>query len=137
MLLWNKMSINDYNRAFVDALMGAKKGREPVHLPPEAAAYVVTDYDEHPYGRWYRGDYRVSYPRVAEREAGYRPVENRCYSFTSPPIPEGAEVGNYPNHCFQSAPSVVFPCYPTSLRKYSDKDELEIMLNRAKIPLKR
>ena len=85
----------------------------------------VTDMDNFPYNRFFRGDYRSQNPTVINREAGYRPRNNSCY--------RGVIAHNkyeYPNHCFESACSVVYPCYPGYLHKYSDKEELEVMLNR-------
>ena len=86
---------------------------------------VVTDYDNQPYNRYYRGVYNKSNPIVAEREAGFRPVMKKCYA---PHI----EYDDYkpPNHCFETACSTVYPCYPAYMRKYSDKEELDLFLNR-------
>ena len=35
------------------------------------------------------------------------------------------------NHCFESACSVVYPCYPEYLKKYSDKEQMNVMLNKS------
>ena len=35
------------------------------------------------------------------------------------------------NHCFESAGSVVYPCYPEYLKKYSDADKMNVMLNKS------
>jgi len=88
------------------------------------AKKIITDYDTTPYPRWFRGDYRNTEPIIAEREAGYRPQENSCYSkkFIS-------EV-KYPNHCFESACSTVYPCYPEYLAKLSDREAMNVLLNK-------
>ena len=69
------------------------------------ASNVFTDYDSFPYTRWFRGVYNSEKPIVAEREAGWRPVMNSCYTNrTTEPM------FDKPNHCFQVACSTVFPC---------------------------
>jgi len=86
---------------------------------------VITDMDSFPYQRYFRGVYNSSEPIVFEREAGWRPRENQCYrEALSYNLPE------YPNHCFETACSTVYPCYPQYLRKYADKNELDVFLNR-------
>ena len=80
--------------------------------------------DHFPYTRFYRGQYMRTEPTVFDREAGWRPVRNMCYtSVVTYREPE------YPNHCFETACSTVYPCYPGYLHKYSDKEQLEVMLN--------
>ena len=85
---------------------------------------VVTDFDHFPYQRFYRGVHTSQDPIILEREAGYRKQEQSCYR-------EKLIVkSEYPKHCFEGPASVVYPCYPDYLRKYADKAEMEIMLNR-------
>lgn len=67
---------------------------------------VETDFDNFPYNRWYRGKYQVSEPVIIERETGYRPIE-KCEI----PYHEEESTVALPNHCFESACSVVYPCY--------------------------
>lgn len=85
---------------------------------------VTTDFDHFPYQRFYRGNHLISQPVVLEREAGYRKIEKNCYK------EQIITKSDYPKHCFEGPASVVYPCYPDYLRKYSDKAEMEIMLNR-------
>ena len=85
---------------------------------------IITDRDNFPYDRYYRGVYQNPQPVILEREAGYRFVENNCYKTVSD------AKGEYPRHCFQSACSTVYPCYPDYLRQYADKDKLDLLLNR-------
>ena len=85
---------------------------------------VVTDYDHFPYQRQYRGVYASPDPIIIEREAGYRKINKSCYK------EKIISKSEYPKHCFEGPASVVYPCYPDYLRKYSDKAEMEIMLNR-------
>lgn len=85
---------------------------------------VITDFDHFPYQRFYRGVHASPTPVILEREAGYRKLEPSCYR-------EKIIVkSEYPKHCFEGPASVVYPCYPDYLRKYADKAEMEIMLNR-------
>ena len=85
---------------------------------------VITDHDNFPYQRQYRGVHDSEYPIIIEREAGYRKLEQPCYK------EKIISKSEYPKHCFEGPASVVYPCYPDYLRKYSDKAEMEIMLNR-------
>lgn len=70
------------------------------------AEKILTDFDHFPYTRFYRGEYSSSDPIVIEREAGWRPQKNKCYTSncrTEPLI--------YTNNCFETACSTVLPCY--------------------------
>ena len=67
---------------------------------------VITDYDNFPYTRWYRGRPDFIQPIVAEREAGFRTIENRCYT---DPICKKKEESSYT--CFQKPCSTVIPIY--------------------------
>lgn len=91
-----------------------------------SATHIITDYDHWPYNRWFRGVYYYPEPIVAEREAGWRPIHNDCYSVNIPPKPE-----SQPHNCFESACSTTFPCYPEYLTKQSDKNALDLMINKA------
>jgi hypothetical protein len=84
-----------------------KKSPKPFLATTNEAASTRTDYDTFPYTRWYRGIAEATEPIVAEREAGVRKRYDSCYELPQPPIED-----NYPQHCFQNAPSVVFPCFP-------------------------
>jgi len=88
------------------------------------AENVITDFDDFTYDRYYRGVYQNSRPVILEREAGYRKVENNCYTNKT------SYKSEYPKHCFEAPCSTVYPCYPEYLRKYADKEKLELFLNR-------
>jgi hypothetical protein len=92
---------------------------------------ISTDYDNFPYNRWYRGKYNSVDPIVAEREAGWRIVNNDCYSISRPPC---SIDDFYPDHCFQVPCSTVFPCYPKHRNKYSDRAALQVAINKSCIP---
>jgi hypothetical protein len=85
---------------------------------------VITDFDDFPYDRFYRGVYQSDKPVIIEREAGYRLVENNCYRNNQ------SYKSEYPKHCFEAPCSTVYPCYPEYLRKYADKEQLDLFLNR-------
>ena len=129
----NKLTpmINDLNVANVRSQIARKKGPSPYHATTQQAVQVITDYDTFPYPRYYRGVPNSSAPIVAEREAGWRPRHDNCYQVNEPPSTMPA---SYPNHCFQSACSTVFPCYPEYITKYADREMLDTILNRACIP---
>ena len=87
---------------------------------------IITDFDTFPYPRWYRGEYQSSHPVIAEREAGYRPIENQCYDVQRNKITK-----TYPNHCFEGPCSTVYPCYPQYLAKLSDREAMNVLLNKS------
>lgn len=103
-----------------------KKQSAPFYATSTDALGALTDFDTFPYPRWFRGVYTSDKPIIAEREAGWRPRRDNCYAVNSPhaKLP-------YPNHCFAGPCSVVFPCYPEYLQKFSDQKELEVILNNA------
>ena len=90
------------------------------------AKKTITDFDHFPYTRFFRGIYESSEPVVIEREAGWRPVDNQCYK---PNICKEEQA--YPNHCFESGCSVVYPCYPNYINKIADRDALNVQLNKS------
>lgn len=118
--------ITDNNVSSVRDQIYLKQGCQPFFGTSTEAKTVVTDMDHFPYTRLFRGVYHSSDPVVFEREAGWRPTRNSCYgpAAVSRSMP-------YPNHCFESACSTVYPCYPRYLQKFSDKDALNVQLNRA------
>lgn len=121
--------INDRNVHNVRTQIRQKNGSQPFCATINDAAGVLTDYDTFPYPRWFRGVYDSEKPIVAEREAGWRPRHDNCYRLVEPPTQDIPQ--QYPNHCFSSACSVVFPCYPEYLEKQSDKKFLDTILNKA------
>ena len=91
----------------------------------QMTAATVNDMDNFPYRRYFRGRYYEQHPIVFEREAGWRPREDDCYKKEYQ-----YSGGHYPYHCFEAACSIVYPCYPDYLRRYADKEELDLFLNR-------
>ena len=112
------------NAEHIHKLKQMKNNTNPYYPTQQSIRSIVTDFDHFPYQRFYRGVYENERPVILDREAGYRMQENSCYREKIVTKTE------YPNHCFEGPASVVYPCYPDYLRKYSDKKEMELMLNR-------
>ena len=103
-----------------------KLSSTPYYGTSNDTSKTLTDMDNFPYTRFYRGVYNSTMPIVIEREAGWRPIYKNCY------IPNKCENPiEYPNHCFESACSVVYPCYPQYLAKIADRDALNVQLNKS------
>lgn len=68
---------------------------------------IVTDMDSFPYTRYFRGSFSSDKPIIFGREAGWRLLDNKCYT---PVLTYMKPM--YPNHCFQTACSTVYPCIP-------------------------
>ena len=45
----------------------------------ESVGKTITDMDNFPYQRFYRGQYQSNEPIIFDRKAGYRHVSNACY----------------------------------------------------------
>lgn len=117
--------INKANHSFIQNLITGKQNSTPYY---SSGPSVQTDMDIFPYTRFYRGG-TGDLPHIMDREAGWKKIRNECYDV--PVVSQNKEY--YPNHCFQSAPSTTYPCYPETLRKYSDKDALQLQLLRKSI----
>jgi hypothetical protein len=77
----------------------------------------ITDMDHFPYTRFYRGRVGDPNPVIIDREFGWHPTEN-CYTKPSgyAKIDDNCKVPSaYPNHCFQGACTVTYPCHPKGL----------------------
>jgi hypothetical protein len=118
--------VNDANVASVMKQIDMKQSCNPHYGTINAADSIITDMDHFPYTRFYRGVPSSTDPIVFEREAGWRPQRDSCYS-----VKNCNEKSTYPNHCFEAACSTVYPCYPQYLQKFSDRDALNVQLNRA------
>ena len=80
---------------------------------------VRNEYDEFPYPRWYKGVAESVKPTIADREAGWIPKRIKAPIKQQPqPLPET---------CFQSACSVIYPCYA--------QDNSYLYLNKACVNL--
>lgn len=70
-----------------------KYSEKPYYATQKNVIQVITDYDELPYRRWYRGVPESDVPIVAEREAGYRPLIRQIYIEKKPETPQCFERG--------------------------------------------
>ena len=100
--------INQTSITSVREWINAKKGSTPFYATQNNVENVVTDMDHFPYTRYYRGVYSSEHPIVIEREAGYRPIEDECYT------PKIIIEKTYPDHCFEPACSTVYPCFEST-----------------------
>ena len=118
--------INRHNVNSVREQIKRKQGSRPFLPTVKDVAQTITDYDTFPYPRWYRGVPEASDPIVAEREAGWRTRHDSCYRVQGPFQPS-----KYPDHCYEAACSIVYPCRPKFFRKYADREAIEVSLNDA------
>lgn len=86
---------------------------------------MVTDMDHFPYTRYFRGVYDSEYPKVMDREAGWRVRQDGCYKGLL-----GFKAPLYPNFCYEAPCSTVYPCYPQFLERIEDVDAIKVQLNR-------
>ena len=76
----------------------------PYYATMQSAGAVMTDMDHFPYKRYFRSVYNEQDPTVMEREAGFRPRRDSCY--TDNTIPVHVPV----NYCWEYPCSTVRPC---------------------------
>jgi len=113
------------NISYIRKQIEKKNASTPYYAFQDTVSHVSEDLDHFPYTRFYRGQAANPKPIVFEREAGYRQQHDKCYK----PLIK-ATPAEKPQHCWEGPCSVVYPCYPQYLRKYADKNELEVMLNK-------
>ena len=103
------MNINSKNIENIRSQIIQKKGFKPYFANVDTTSAVLTDYDNFPYNRWWRGIPEHYEPIVAEREAGWRRINNDCYRPKKDYTPDNNR-GNI--YCWQPAASTVYPCKP-------------------------
>lgn len=128
--------VNDSNVSSIQNQIRMKTQSAPYFGTFNEAESIVTDMDHFPYTRFFRGVYNSSQPIVFEREAGWRPQHDNCYKVGSLSNQVDNKCNqntteNYPNHCFETACSTVYPCYPSYLQKIADRDALNVQLNNS------
>lgn len=106
--------VSDENITSIQKQIYMKNGYNPFFGTVNGAESIITDMDHYPYTRFYRGVYNSSQPITFEREAGWRPRRDACYS-----VNKCSKLDDYPNHCFKSACSTVYPCKQKSFPKDS------------------
>jgi hypothetical protein len=101
------------NKSNVDVIrMGIDmKTSDSPFIPTQwLAQQTFTDMDHGPpYTRFFRGNPRSSEPIVFEREAGFRVHNDSCYRVNQ--CRQEGYHEPYPNHCFETACSTVYPCF--------------------------
>jgi len=108
--------INSQNIQNVREQIALKNTTVPYYATYGQASQVLTDYDSFPYTRWYRGVPTDPNPVIIEREAGWRPLNNKCYTVNTPVIRDPK-----PDHCFETACNVVKPCINKLNRRFNNK----------------
>ena len=97
--------------------------RNPYYATRATVGECVTDFDDFPYGRFYRGEATNPVPVIIEREAGYRHIERNCY------ITKPTYTVEYPRHRFEGPCSTVYPSIPD--KRFADQEATNLLLNRA------
>ena len=120
--------INDANISSIRHQIALKKSNIPHFGTSNQVSSIITDMDHFPYTRYFRGVHNSAEPVVFEREAGWRPTHDPCYKGS---CDKSEENPSYPSHCFEAACSTVYPCYPKYLQKISDRDAINVQLNKA------
>ena len=100
----NSDSINSRNFALVQEQIALKTSHVPFLPSVEWVEHTLTDQDHYPYTRFYRGVASSVNPIVFEREAGYHPIDNEPYKYTSKGKPCKT------NLCFQAPCNMVRRC---------------------------
>lgn len=82
----------DNNIKIIREEIEKKRNPSPYTVGKNVINYIVNDMDHHPYTRWYRGIYYSSEPMIIEREAGWRSINNGCYS-------QHVQIERHPVYC--------------------------------------
>jgi len=100
-------NVND-NVQFVRSQIARKLDYNiPYYATRNDAGSAITDMDNFPYNRFFRGVYYEPKPVVFEREAGYRPLNNPCYR------KQVLATSNPARYCWEYPCSTLFPCVPS------------------------
>jgi len=125
----NSFPINQNNRDIIQFQINQKTQYDvPFYATKELAQSTITDMDEFPYKRFFRGEYANPCPVVFEREAGWRPLHNACYQKIGHP-----QLCD-PHYCWQFPCSTVWPCRPNQelMKKQVDMGQ-EVCASRCNI----
>jgi hypothetical protein len=102
---------------------------QPYYARKNTVRNMVTDMDEFPYNKYFRGQYNSEAPIVFDREAGWRLRNDRCYQGLV-----GYAEPLYPNHCFEAPCSTVYPCQPKYSKDQGDSAAINVWLNKNCVP---
>jgi len=92
----------------------------PYYASRDITSNIITDMDHFPYKRYFRGVYHEQSPVIMEREAGFRPRNDSCYTQISIPNPSN------PDYCWEYPCSTVKPC---KVKENKNKDKLQCSNN--------
>ena len=125
----NHFDLNQNNYDLIQFQIDQKKQYNvPFYATRQLAQSTITGFDQFPYKYFYRGEYLNPDPVVIEREAGYRPLHDKCY----------IEIGNPQpcehSYCWQYPCSTIHPCQPNQaiMKKQYDQGQ-ESCENRCNI----
>ena len=126
----NTKTITDNSVEFIKSQIQRKNDYNyPMFATYCSVSNVVTDMDNFPYNRYYRGETKCSEPIIMEREAGFREITNTIYSKNVCPRYNpysGGIQDDPPNVCFQPPCTTIYPCRLTAEDK---KKEIENLKN--------
>jgi hypothetical protein len=74
-----------YNIANIRAQIEKKKQNNPYFATINTVQNAITDHNSFPYTRYFKGIAMNPNPIIAEREAGWRPLDYNLYINTLPP----------------------------------------------------
>lgn len=96
--------------------------------PVREVENTLTDFDHFPYSRYFRGVYSDNCPRIIEREAGWRPRDDKAYKKEFE-----YRRSDYPKSCFET--SLIFPrCIISNIAGEEQEDYRALFLNRVCVP---
>ena len=123
----NTKTITDNNIEFVRSQIDRKNNYEyPMFATYCSASQSITDMDNFPYNRYYRGITKNSEPIIMEREAGFREIKNQDYSQNV--CPRDNQYAKFypevkPNVCFQAPCTTIYPCRLSEEDKKNEKEK--------------
>jgi len=97
---------NMQNIEYIRQMIAKKNSSNPYTATETSVSHIITDMDNFPYNRYYRGVATASDPIIYDREAGWRIRNDNCYKLILPMQPV-----NQPQHCFQNACTTIIPCH--------------------------
>jgi hypothetical protein len=92
-----------------------KKNSDRPYFVENTIYSVNNDYDVFPYPRWYRGKPGDQSAYIAEREAGWIPKNVIHYNKKTDKVKNQIKNSSM---CFQTACSVIYPCYAPDSGNY-------------------
>ncbi|MDC3332842.1 hypothetical protein OAV62_01230 [bacterium] len=101
------MDISQNNRNMIQFQINQKtQYNVPFYATQDIVESTMSPFDHFPYKYFWRGEAQNPNPVIMEREAGYRPLHNRCYKQLGIP-----KKGNH-SRCWSYPCNTVSPCCP-------------------------